>query len=204
MDDFFITLTNMHGVGSYAVVFGLLVACGLGLPLPEDIPMLAAGYLCWDGTMHPEAAFAIAILGVLIGDSILFYFGRRIGPAFLSRLFPPKRVRRVRAYFRKYGQGFVFFARFLVGLRAAVFFTAGATHVPYRRFILLDGSAALLSVPIWMGLGYGLGVWYGEELSTALVALDRYRTIALAVTAVVLAVYALRWIVRVRRARRSG
>jgi membrane protein DedA with SNARE-associated domain len=204
LDDLFIALTDLSGIGAYAVVFGILIACGLGLPLPEDIPMLASGYLCWEGTMEPYAAFANAMLGVLIGDSMLYYLGRRIGTGFLSRLFKPKRVLRVRAYFRKYGVGFVFFGRFMVGIRGLVFFTAGATRVKYSRFLLLDGLAALLSVPIWITLGWGLGHWYGEELNEILAALARFRNAALVITAVVIAIYAARWIVRLRKAKREA
>src|SRR5262245_58089165 len=100
----------MSGLGVYAVIFGILLACGLGLPLPEDIPMIASGYLSWDGTMQIYPAFATCMVGVLVGDTMLFYLGRRIGPAFLGKLFKPRRVLRVRAYFRRYGVGIVFFA----------------------------------------------------------------------------------------------
>jgi membrane protein DedA with SNARE-associated domain len=40
-------------------------------------------------------------------------------------------------------------------MRTAVFITAGATHrVSFWRFLLLDGLAALISVPLWVYLGY--------------------------------------------------
>ena len=51
----------------------------------------------------------------------------------------------------------MFVARFLPGLRTAVFVTAGISRkVSYTRFILMDGLAALISVPVWIYLGeYG-------------------------------------------------
>ena len=48
----------------------------------------------------------------------------------------------------------MFFARFLPGLRMPVFFTSGLYKVPFWKFFLIDGFAALISVPIWVLLAY--------------------------------------------------
>lgn len=168
MEKLFEYLLEMSGVGAYAIVFGILVACGLGVPLPEDIPLIAAGYLVWDGTAEWLPMLAVTMAGVLLGDSILFFLGRKLGVRILEgraqTLFPPAKVRRTRAYFRKYGEKIVFFARFVAGLRAVVFFMAGALKMRYQRFLFLDGIAAALSVPIWIGLGYGMGNYFGDEI----------------------------------------
>jgi membrane protein DedA with SNARE-associated domain len=61
----------------------------------------------------------------------------------------------VQEKFERYGNRLMFFARFLPGMRTAVFMTAGTTHrVSFLRFLLLDGAAALISVPFWVYLGY--------------------------------------------------
>lgn len=69
----------------------------------------------------------------------------------------PKRYAQVQEKFDKYGNWVLFVARFLPGLRTAVFVTAGISRkVSYLRFILMDGLAALISVPVWIYLGeYG-------------------------------------------------
>jgi membrane protein DedA with SNARE-associated domain len=168
MEKLFQYLLEMNGLGAYAIVFGILVACGLGFPLPEDIPLIAAGYLVWDGTAEWVPMLAITMGGVLLGDSILFFLGRNLGVRILEgraqTLFPPAKVRRTRAYFRKYGEKIVFFARFVAGIRAVVFFMAGALKMRYQRFLFLDGVAAALSVPIWIALGYGMGNYFGDEI----------------------------------------
>jgi len=206
VDGLFLAITDTSGVHAYAVVFGLLVVCGLGLPLPEDIPMAACGYLIWEGSMRTMPAFMVAFIGVLAGDSILYFIGRRLGPAVLERqrLFRERRVRRVRAYFRKYGPKFIFFARFVLGIRAAVFFTAGALRVPYRTFLLLDGLAALVSIPVWMALGYGLGHWYGTEMTAVLTQLAGYRHVLVIVISVLVLAFTVRWIWRVRKLARAS
>ena len=54
-----------------------------------------------------------------------------------------------------YGNRILFVSRFLPGLRAPIFITAGISRkVPYWKFLLMDGSAALISVPIWVYAGY--------------------------------------------------
>lgn len=188
MEKWFLRITELSAHSAYLVVFAVLLACGLGFPLPEDVPLIASGYLIWEGTMQWFPALTITLVGVLAGDSMLFYLGRRIGKQILansklnskaaqkSALFPPHKVRRVRAYFRKYGDKLVFFARFVAGLRAVVFFMAGAMKMKFSRFILLDGIAALLSVPLWILLGWILGHTMGDEISRILKSMKDIKT----------------------------
>ena len=56
--------------------------------------------------------------------------------------------------------------RFVAGVRGAVFLTAGLTGFPLKRFIILDGLAALLSVPIWIAIGYKVGERWTEILAS--------------------------------------
>jgi membrane protein DedA with SNARE-associated domain len=190
MEKWFLRITELSAHSAYMVVFAVLLACGLGFPLPEDVPLIASGYLIWEGTMQWVPALTITMFGVLAGDTMLFFIGRRIGTQILQGnrtafLFPPEKVRRTRAYFRKYGDKLVFFARFVAGLRAVVFFMAGAMKMKYSRFILLDGIAALLSVPLWIFLGWLLGHMLGNEISRILKSMKDIKT---AFTAIVLIV----------------
>jgi membrane protein DedA with SNARE-associated domain len=55
----------------------------------------------------------------------------------------------------RYGNRILFVARFLPGLRAPIFITAGISRkVSLLKFLTMDGSAALISVPIWVYAGY--------------------------------------------------
>lgn len=198
MERLLVYLTNLSSNIAYLVIFGILLACGVGLPLPEDIPLIATGYLIWDGTMSWAPALGVTIAGVLVGDTLLFYLGRKVGKRILRQhkfqtLFPPHRVRRAAAYFRKYGDKLIFFARFVAGLRAVVFFMAGAMKVRYSRFLLLDGLAALLSVPAWVGLGYGFGHFFGDEISEILKHLKEVKTVLSIVVGVVVLSVCIRW-----------
>jgi membrane protein DedA with SNARE-associated domain len=136
----------------YAKLAGLLLLCGLGLPVPEDISLISAGYLAHLGTVEIHSVFLVCFVAVLGGDTLAFTLGRSFGTKLLAsrfghRYFTPKRQRRVRAYFRTYGSKVVFIARFLPGLRFSIFLSAGMLHVRPYVFIVYDSLAALVSVP---------------------------------------------------------
>src|SRR5437588_7629979 len=65
--------------GGYFVLFGLLFACGLGLPLPEDIPLLVAGAMVATGRMHLALAAVCAWCGIIGGDIVLYHLGKKFG-----------------------------------------------------------------------------------------------------------------------------
>ncbi|WP_118791306.1 DedA family protein [Neisseria lactamica] len=146
----------------YAAVFFVLVICGFGVPIPEDLTLVTGGVISGMGYTNPHMMFAVGMLGVLVGDGVMFAAGRIWGQKILrfkpiARIMTPKRYEQVQEKFDKYGNWVLFVARFLPGLRTAVFVTAGISRkVSYLRFIIMDGLAALISVPIWIYLGeYG-------------------------------------------------
>jgi len=164
-----ITFFAEHG---YVAVFMALLLCGAGLPLPEDITLVAGGVIAGLGYADVHIMAAVTMVGVLAGDAGMFLLGHHYGVHMLqwkpiSWLMPPRRYAKMQDKFTRYGNRLMFFARFLPGMRTAVFITAGATHrVSFWRFLLLDGMAALVSVPFWVYLGYfganrreWLGMW---------------------------------------------
>jgi len=153
----------------YPVLFTILVAASLGVPIPEDIPLLAAGVLL---RTHPGIAswpvtMAVALVGIISGDLILYWLGRRWGPNVVTHrwicwMITPQRFARFSQRFGVHGTWFCFFGRFVVGVRAAMCLTAGATRFPYWRFFLADFAGALLSIPLFLALGY----WFAGMLPT--------------------------------------
>ena len=146
----------------YAKLAGILLLCGLGVPIPEDISLISAGYLAHLGTVDLHAIFLVCFAAVLGGDSLAFAMGRTFGTKLLAsrfghRYFTLRRQRRVRAYFRTYGSKVIFIARFLPGLRFSIFLSAGMLHVRPYVFIVYDFLAALLSVPFLVYMAYYFG-----------------------------------------------
>src|SRR5512147_2747323 len=76
----------------YAFVFVALLLCGFGLPMPEDVILVTGGVLAWLaspleqvtlGTMVRDeglvAMVAVGLVGILAGDSVIYWAGRRLG-----------------------------------------------------------------------------------------------------------------------------
>jgi membrane-associated protein len=147
---------------SYPAVFFLLVLCGVGAPLSEELVVLTGGLMvARSGASFPIMALA-AYLGILAGDSALYRIGYALGPRVfshprLSRMLPPTRVLLLQEMFQKRGPLAVWLARFLPGLRAPSFLLAGAMRLPYRQFLLADGSAAWIPAlgMTWLGMRFG-------------------------------------------------
>ncbi len=145
----------------YPVLLLILIIASLGVPIPEDIPLIVAGVLLRteDGIASWYGTILVALVGVLTGDLVLYMLGQRWGADVVNHrsvrwIVTPDRFTRLSRRFRVHGTWFCFFGRFLLGVRAAMCLTAGATHFPLWRFLLADFTGALLSVPLFIGLGY--------------------------------------------------
>jgi len=153
-------LVTIFAENGYVAVFIALMICGAGLPLPEDITLVAGGVIAGLGYANVHAMVALTMFGVLLGDSAIFLLGHHYGARilkwrFVARVLTPSRYAKVQEKFDQYGNRMLFFARFLPGMRTTVYLTAGTTHrVSFLRFLLIDTLAALISVPFWVYLGY--------------------------------------------------
>src|SRR4249920_2693561 len=112
----FQTVTTWLQAGGYAVLFALLFACGLGLPLPEDIPLLIAGALIAKDQMDLIPAAIAAWCGIIGGDLCLYYFGKKFGleitrVRFIGKHLTAERIQRVEQMFEQYGIFVVGFGR---------------------------------------------------------------------------------------------
>jgi protein MpaA len=128
----------------------------------------------------------LCFVGVMLGDCIIFLLGKKYGRRILqsglfSRILPASRLDAVEIEFRKKGNPLIFAARFMPGLRAPIFFTAGTLKVPFKVFFFYDGLAALLSVPAIIYLTY----FYGDQLEWIV---DQVRTFEYGVVGLVLVV----------------
>ncbi|NPC48385.1 DedA family protein, partial [Corallococcus exiguus] len=79
------------------------------------------------------------------------------GGGFFSKIVTPEKRAKVESLFVTHGQKIVMIARFMPGVRAVTYFTAGSVHMSYWRFIFWDGLAALLSAPVFVWLGFHFG-----------------------------------------------
>lgn len=153
---------NQSGIVPYLVVFVILLFCGFGLPVPEDIVLFAAGLLSFYQKADVYVMLAVTFAGVMIGDCTVFTIGALYGKKlrrkpWVKRFLPPERMRMVRRKLHAQGNKVIFAARFMPGLRTPVFFTCGTLHLPFRVFFFYDGLAALISVPAIVYATYYFG-----------------------------------------------
>jgi membrane protein DedA with SNARE-associated domain len=133
----------------------------------------------------------VSFFGVLAGDIIVYSLGRYFGVQIFNRKIGKRLLNsswydNILKSFQKNGKMVLFAARFMPGLRAPIFLTAGITKFTgYGTFILIDGFAALISVPVWTYLGF-----YGASNMDVLLKWMKNTKIGIVIVlAVIIAVY---------------
>ncbi len=153
----------------YLILFLLLIAGAIGFPIPEDLPLVLGGIVAHRGSVDPRLVVVISYAGVVLGDLIIFFIGRRLGPSvFEKKWFKGKissrRLTVMRLKLEKRSLMMIFLARHLFYLRTATFLTCGAVGMKFSRFLVADLLAALVSVPLMVWLGYKFSVNYEDLL----------------------------------------
>lgn len=149
----------------YLGVFVGILLTGLGFPMPEELPIvvggaLAGGFAAGERIIHWWIMLPACIVGVVIGDSFLYWIGRLWGVKLVERpfvkkhLLPPEKFASITENFHKYGIKILLFARMTPGIRAPIFLTAGITRLPVSHFLLADGIYAIPGVSLLFALGY--------------------------------------------------
>ncbi len=155
---------------AYVVIVGVLYACGLGVPIPEEITLLLAGYAAYKGKVNLWLIMLLCVAAIIGGDLTMFCIARRWGSSLLATrfgkwLFPAPRLAKVQHFFDKHGNKTVFFARFFAGIRMPVYFTAGTMKMNPLRFVLLDLAGTLISGPTSIYIAYHFGKNFDEAMA---------------------------------------
>lgn len=198
----FDSLVDAFVAHPYVGVAAVFLFCGAGFPLPEEIVLVAAGFVCFS---NPDAAGVPGMmgacgLGILAGDMIPYLLGRYFGTRVLRLRYMRIWVTRRRLasfdrWFRRRGDLVIFIARFLTGIRMVAFFTAGTMKMGWRRFLLLDALGILVLVPPLVGVGYT----GGEYIEQAIARVRQIETGMLIATGLGLAGVAVWYWMRQRR-----
>ncbi len=152
---------------SYLAPFVVLLLCGIGLPLPEEVTLIGAGILYHHGDVEFFPIVAVCTAAILLGDSLPFWLGRRYGMRALripwvARVLHPERFARLQKRFAEHGNWATFMCRFFAGVRIPGYFVAGTMGMRYSRFLALDLIGALVSVPT----SIYLGKLFGDSMET--------------------------------------
>jgi membrane protein DedA with SNARE-associated domain len=163
---------NLIGHLGYLGIVLLLVLGGLGLPVPEEAPIILAAVLSKKQTMWWPLALASCFAGVLIGDFVVyflgFFYGEKVLSLPLTRTFLTRaREAQIKGYFHRHGFKILILGRFAVGFRTAAYLTAGILRLPMLKLFLIDLFAASLSTLLMFGLGWRFAEWIEAGLQSA-------------------------------------
>ena len=147
---------------AYMVIFLTVFAEQVGLPLPAEPVLVAAGALAAAGRISLVTALMVSLVASLLGDSLWYMLGRRHGKrvlAFLCRISiePDHCVRSTQDGFTRHGAWLLVVAKFVPGLSTVAPPLAGVVKISVPRFLLLDSAGILALSLILMGAGYWIG-----------------------------------------------
>jgi len=150
---------------TYPAMLLLLSAAGLGVPISEDLVLLLGGALASQGVTRFMPTLLVGYSGVIVGDLLIYHWGKKLGPRayehrFVRKVISPERAGKLHCHFARHGFWTVVVGRHTPGLRAPIFFLSGASGVGLGKFVLADVLSAAVTVPLVVTLGY----FFGEHL----------------------------------------
>lgn len=143
----------------YVIVFAVVAAEQIGLPIPAVPVLLGVGGLAGAGRMSGTIALGIALVASLPADLVWYELGRRRGGRVLGLLCrvslePDSCVRRTTDLFVRRGWSALVIAKFFPGLSTLAPPLAGVVGIARHRFVVLDAAGALVWAGTWLGVGY--------------------------------------------------
>lgn len=164
LDQFLAGLVLQYGPWIYAMLFAIIF-CETGLIvmpfLPGDSLLFVAGAVAATGGMNPYALAACLMLAAVMGDSLNYFVGRRLGVRLFSnpdsRIFRQDYLEQTKAFYAVHGGKTVALARFLPIIRTFAPFVAGMAGMPYARFFLVSLAGTVAWVGGLITLGYLFG-----------------------------------------------
>jgi len=145
-----------HG---YSILFFVVLAEAMGLPVPAAVGLLVAGGASAKGPLAPGHAILMAYVAMLLADNVLFLLGRYTGWWLLGvlcrvSLNPEACISKSADSFYKRGRIMLVFAKFLPGVNTMAPPLSGSMNMPHGQFFLLDFLGASLYIFTYFGAGY--------------------------------------------------
>jgi membrane protein DedA with SNARE-associated domain len=140
---------------SYLGIFIISLLSGHLIPFPEDVILLISGYLASAGFINPYYAGLAGILGIFVGDNILYQLSKK-GSSKVQRLREYVRVRLAtrEAFVRKHIRLVIFLSRFVPFFRSLSPVVAGVLDVPRKTFQFYNFLGMAIYVPAMVAIGY--------------------------------------------------
>jgi membrane protein DedA with SNARE-associated domain len=178
----------------YLLIFLVVLAESIGLPVPAALALIAAGAAAASGTLSAPVVLLLAFIGMLMGDTLLFVLGSHMGWALLGALCrvsinPESCILSSAESFYKRGKATLLFAKFIPGVNTMAAPLAGSMRMRFPQFLRLDSIGALLYILAYGGVGFlfrdflaritrgvqAAGHAFGEVLFVAAIVYIAYR-----------------------------
>ena len=173
---------HLIGQLGYLGIVLILILGGLGLPIPEEAPIILAAVLSKNGQLQWPLALASCLAGVLLGDMVVYFLGFFYGEKVLSlpltrRLLTRQREAQIKGYFHRHGYKILVSGRFVPGFRTAAYLTAGILKLPTLKLLVTDIVAASLTTFLMFGLGYA----FAHQIQSGIREVQQWVTVIVAV-----------------------
>ncbi|MEO7262442.1 MAG: DedA family protein [Jatrophihabitantaceae bacterium] len=159
---------NFSGVPAYALVGGLAfseAALFFGFLLPGETAVIIGGVLAYQHSVSLTVMSMVVVAAAILGDSVGYEVGKRYGHRLLgSRVFAKHQnaIANGQRILRRSGGRAVFLGRFTAFLRAVMPGMAGASQMPYRKFLLFNAIGGVTWGLGFTMLGYLAGASYHQ------------------------------------------
>ncbi len=145
-----------HG---YSILFAVVFAEAIGLPLPAALAMLIAGGSSAKDPLHLGLVLLTSFSALLLGDALLFLLGRYTGWWLLGMLCklslnPDSCILRSAESFHRHGRTMLVLAKFVPGINALAPPLAGSMNMRFVQFFALDLAGTSLYSVVWCGAGF--------------------------------------------------
>jgi membrane protein DedA with SNARE-associated domain len=151
-----LALVTHHG---YVIIFLIVLAEALGIPVPAALALVTGGAAVASGGLRAPAAALTAVTAMLVGDSLLYVLGNRMGwrlLGFLCRVSidPETCILRAAESFFKRGRATLVLAKFIPGFNSMAPPLAGSMKMPFMQFLGLDFLGATAYALAYGGIGF--------------------------------------------------
>lgn len=159
-------LLQVTPIVAYLVITALVFAedaLFIGFIIPGETAAILGGVLASQSRLHLWLIMVLVVLGAIVGDTVGYEVGRRFGPRMLNLRLLQKRRKKLddaRNLLARRGGTAVFLGRFTAFFRAVMPALAGASHMPYRRFLIYNAAGGLIWGAAAVLLGYFAGNAY--------------------------------------------
>jgi len=157
-------IIQQYGGWTYGILF-LIIFLETGFVvtpfLPGDSLLFAAGAFAAQGFLSPWVLFFLLTAAAIIGDTVNYWIGHRVGGKIFERDRPfinEEYLKRTQRFYEAHGKKTIILARFVPIIRTFAPFVAGVGRMRYSTFAAYNVIGAV----VWVGFATFAGYLFGN------------------------------------------